>query len=122
MIDRRTSRLSALLAVLIAAPLICAACSAPRDPILVEEGMVDIENQTSLEWRNVIVRVNDHFTGGVPALAAGGHLNAPLSQFQTSYGQRFDRGRQSVFKIGVTATDADGKPVTLTWGQDQQKK
>lgn len=98
-----------------------AACSAPRDSIVVDEGVVTLENQSDVEWRNVRITVNHHFTGGVPVLAAGARLNAPLSQFQTGLGQKFDRGRQSVFKIDVTATDADGKPVTLTWGPPPPK-
>jgi hypothetical protein len=119
---RQGVRIATLLVGLAALSWGVAACSVPRDPIVIDEGTVDIENQTGRDWRNVVVRINDHFTGGVPSLAAGGHLNAQLSQFQTSFGQKFDRGRQSVFKIEVTATDADGKPVTVTWGQDQKKK
>jgi len=98
-----------------------AACSAPRESIIVDEGIVTVENQTDQEWRSVRVTVNDHFGGGAPSLAAGGRLTAPLSQFQTGFGQKFDRGRQSVFKVEVTATSADGKPVTLRWGADQPK-
>lgn len=95
------------------------ACSAPKEPIVVDEGMIVVENQTSRDWRNVKVTVNDHFTGGASVLAAGGRLNAPLSQFQTGLGQKFDRGRQSVFKVEVTATEPDGSPVTLKWGGDK---
>jgi hypothetical protein len=119
---RLSVRIAALLVGLGVFTIAFAACSVPRDPIVIDEGTVDVENQTGRDWRNVTVRVNDHFTGGVASLAAGAHLNAQLSQFQTSFGQKFDRGRQSVFKIEVTATDADGKPVTVTWGQDQKKK
>jgi len=98
-----------------------AACSIPRDTIIIDEGMVIVENQTSRAWRNVRVTVNDHFSGGAPTLAAGSRLTAPLSQFQTAYGQKFDRGRQSVFKVVVTATDDDGKAVSLTWGGDTRQ-
>jgi hypothetical protein len=108
--------LASLLAVGIAA-----GCSAPRDPILVEEGMVSVENQTDQEWRNVKITVNDHYSGGVPALAPGGRMTAPLSQFQTGLGQKFDRGRQSVFKVEVSASEPDGKAVTLTWGAPKPK-
>ena len=94
---------------------LAAACDAPRDPIVVDEGMVTVENMTAREWRNVRVTVNDHFTGGARVLEAGGRLTAPLSQFQTGLGQKFDRGRQSVFKVEVTATEPDGKAVTLKW-------
>jgi len=96
-------------------------CSAPRDPIVVDEGMITVENQTDQEWRSVRITVNHHFSGGAPSLAPGGRLNAPLSQFQTGFGQRFDRGRQSVFKVEVSARAADGKAVTLTWAADPPK-
>jgi hypothetical protein len=98
------------------------ACSAPRDPITVDEGEIVVENMTDVEWRDVRIVVNHHFAGGVPRLEAGGRMNAPLSRFQTAFGQRFDRGRQSVFKIEVTAREEPGgKLVTLSWGEDQRK-
>jgi hypothetical protein len=92
-----------------------AACDAPRDSVIVDEGMVTVENQTEREWRNVKITVNDHFSGGVAVLLPGGRMTAPLGQFQTAFGQKFDRGRQSVFKVDVTATEQDGKPVSLDW-------
>jgi hypothetical protein len=86
-----------------------------RDPIRLEDGTIIVENQTSRPWRNVVITVNDHFRGGAQLLAAGGRMTAPLSGFQTAYGRRYDRARQSVYKVEVTATDQNGKPVTLTW-------
>lgn len=85
------------------------------DPITVSGGTVAVKNQTGRDWRNVVVTVNDHYHGGAPTLAAGGRLSAPVSQFATAHGQRFDRGRQSVYKIEVKATDAAGEPVRLAW-------
>jgi hypothetical protein len=107
--------------VTLAGVVVCAACDAPREPIVVDEGMVTVENVTSREWRHVKVTVNDHFSGGVPVLLPGGRLTAPLSEFQTGFGQKFDRSRQSVFKVEVTATETDGKPVSLKWGTDQRR-
>jgi hypothetical protein len=96
--------------------LVCAAaCTNRRDPIIVQEGMITLENQSSKAWRDVRITVNDYFVGGGPTLAAGGRMNAPLSQFVTGFGQRFDRGRMSVRKIEVTATDDTGQPVKLDW-------
>jgi hypothetical protein len=85
------------------------------DPITIESGTITVNNQTEHDWRNVVVTVNDHFFGGTPTLAAGGRLTAPVGQFATAHGQRFDRGRQSVFKIEVKATDAAGEAVRLDW-------
>jgi hypothetical protein len=72
-----------------------------------------VHNQTSREWRNVVVTVNDHFRGGAPTMAPGSRLSAPLSQFQTAFGQHYDIARQTVFKVEVTATDSSGEPVKL---------
>lgn len=91
------------------------ACSRPPEPILIENGRIVVENRTPRAWRNVRVTVNDHFFGGAPLLEAGGRLHAPLSQFETGFGQRFDRQRMSVYKIEVTATDAEGNAVALEW-------
>jgi hypothetical protein len=97
------------LVVLLLAP----ACAPRPDPIRIRENVVIIQNQTSRDWRKVLITVNDHFRGGVPLLAANGQLNAPLSQFQTAFGQRYDIARQTVFKVEVTATDSSGEPVKV---------
>ena len=91
------------------AVVLTAACSSARDPISVRENTVYVENQTSGDWRNVVVTVNDHFRGGVAVLAARGRMTAPLSQFQTAYGQRFDIDRLTVVKVEVAATDSSGQ-------------
>ena len=97
--------------------LLAAGCSAPRDPITIDEGVLTLDNQTSSEWRDVLVTVNHHYRGGTKQLAAGGRLTAPLSDFRTGFGQKYDRGRMSVFYVVVTAKDADGKDVKLEWGK-----
>ena len=116
---RRVCR-SGLLALV--AALAHAACGMPRDPIILDQGILTIENQTPREWRNVVITVNDHFRGGATTLPAGGRMTAPLSQLQTAFGQKYDRTRQSVFKVEVTATDADGKPVKITWGGQRKPR
>ena len=107
--------------LVLAVLFLTAACDAPHDPIIVDEGIVTVENLTAVEWRNVRVTVNDHFSGGVAVLEPGGRLTAPLSQFQTGLGQKFDRGRQSVFKVEVTATDRDGKAVNIKWDPNARR-
>lgn len=107
--------------LVLAGLVLAAACDAPRDPIIVDEGIVTVENMTAREWRNVRVTVNDHFTGGTPVLEAGGRLTAPLSQFQTGLGQKFDRGRQSVFKVELTATEPDGTAVNIKWDPNARR-
>lgn len=107
--------------LLVIAALLVAACVPRPDPIQVAENTVIVENQTSRDWRNVVITVNDHFRGGTAKLAARGRLSAPLSQFQTGFGQRYDIGR-AVFKVEVTATDSSGEPVSLKYGRDLKKR
>lgn len=99
--------------VALVAMVLAGACTDRPGPVSVADNMVAVQNQTSRDWRNVVVTVNDHFRGGAPTLVAGSRLSAPLSQFQTAFGQRYDIARQTVFKIEVTATDSNGEPVRL---------
>jgi hypothetical protein len=93
------------------------ACDRGRDPIVIRDGMLVLENQTTREWRNVRVTVNDHFSGGARSLPAGGLMNAPLKDFQSGFGHRFEPGRMPVQKVRVSATDAAGQPVSIAWGK-----
>lgn len=108
-----------LYAVVVALAALAAACSRPLPAIQIGDGTITVNNSTKSEWKNVLVTVNDHFRGGAPMLAAGGRLTAPLSQFQTAYGQKFQL-HHVVYKVEVTATDADGKPVKLQWGNSRK--
>jgi hypothetical protein len=92
---------------------IAAACAPRTDPISIQNQTLYVENRTSEDWRSVVVTVNDHFRGGAAVLAAGSRLTAPLSQFETAFGQRYDTARQAVVKVEVTATGAGGTPVRL---------
>lgn len=94
-----------------------AACTPDPEPISFNDGMITVQNLSSTEWRNVMITVNDHYRGGAPSLASKGRLNAPISQFKTASGQAYVLARQPVVKIEVTATDANGQPVALVWGE-----
>lgn len=98
--------------------LVGAACTPPAPPISLQDGTVRVQNQSAEEWRNVRIVVNHHFGGGAASLPPDGVLNAPLSRMQTGLGQKFDRARQSVFRVEVTATTAGGEPVRLLWPED----
>ena len=97
------------------------ACGTPDPPIAVKEGMVTVINQTDQDWKEVLITVNDHFRGFVPVLKAEGRANAPLSQFTTGHGQRWASGTY-VKTIDVTAKNADGTDVKLSWGRDEAQR
>jgi len=97
------------------------ACSDPPPPVQVDDNTITVLNQTKDEWRNVLITVNDHYRGGAPVLKADGRLNAPVSQFDTGFGQRWVLGTL-IRKVEVTAKTASGEPVKLTWDPSQRKR
>ncbi len=109
-------------AAALAAGLLAAACSSRRDPITYQGGTLIVVNQSRRDWHNVNVVINDYFHGGAASLPAGGRMTAPISQFQTGFGQKFDRVRMSIRKVVVTATDEGGKPILLEWDGQQMVK
>lgn len=106
---RKALRAAALLAL-----VAVASCSKPEDPIQVDSVSVTVLNQSSADWKNVLIVVNDHYRGAAPLLRAQGRLNAPIGQFETGFGQRWPSGTRAT-KVVVTATDANNQPVKLEW-------
>ena len=53
----------------------------------------------------------------VAGAGAGGRLEAPLANFVTGLGQRFNTAREHISRVEVRATDAAGKPVALDWDE-----
>jgi hypothetical protein len=94
------------------------ACKPPPPPIEVHQGTLTITNRTPEAWRDVRVLVNHHFGGAADLLQAGGRLDVPLAQLQTGFGQKFDRSRQRIERVEVTATTASGQPLRLLWPED----
>jgi len=102
-------------AVILTLVLTGSACSQELPPIRQQGAWIVVENQTKQAWRNVTVTINSYYRGGSAELAAGGRLEAPLSSFETGFGQRFNTAREHVARVEVRATDAFGKPVALDW-------
>lgn len=108
---------------LVLALTLVAGCSDPEDPISVEGNAITVLNQSDHDWRNVLIVVNDHFRGGASVLKANGRLNAPVSQFDTGFGQRWQIGTP-ISKIVVTAEAANGEAIKLDWqiGQGRRRQ
>ena len=105
----------------IAAAAVACSHEPPAPSIRVRESDLIIQNQTGAAWSNVEVWVNDHFRGVAPSLQAGQQLTVPLNALQAAFGQQFDRRRQAVFGVLVTARSADGTSVRLTWGNVRRR-
>ena len=86
-------------------------------PIRQRGAWIIVENQTKSPWKDVSVTLNAYYRGVSPTLAAGGRLEAPLANFVTGLGQRFNTAREHISRVEVRATDASGNPVVLDWDE-----
>jgi hypothetical protein len=107
--------------VVLTLALLGSGCSEELPPIRQQGAWIVVENQTKQSWRNVTVTINSYYRGGSAELAAGGRLEAPLSSFETGFGQRFNTAREHVARVEVRATDASGQPVALDWDEKTDK-
>lgn len=108
-----------LLMVVVASVTACSHEVPP--PIQLREIDIIVQNQTNTAWSGVEIWVNDHFRGIAPTLEAGQQLVVPLDALVAAFGQRFDRHRQAVFGVLVTARSSDGREIRLTWGKVQRR-
>jgi hypothetical protein len=116
MAEDRGSGIGLVVAAL-AAALFVSGCRAELPPIRQHGTWIVVENQTKSAWKDVSVTVNAYYRGVSPALSAGGRLEAPLANFVTGLGQRFNTAREHISRVEVRATDASGNPVALDWDE-----
>jgi hypothetical protein len=107
-------------ALALAAALLLVSCRQAVEPIRVDGRRLVVENRTKNEWRDVTVTVNGYYRGGARTLAPGGQLDAPLANFVTGLGQRFDVNRERVWRVEVRAT-SDAGPVSIDWDRKGQR-
>lgn len=97
-----------------------AACGAPPERLSLEDRTITVFNDSGEAWNGVEIWVNDHYRVTRDAIAAGERFVVPVETLVAGFGQRFDPTRP-VSGIEVTATDASGDPVRLTWGEGRRR-
>lgn len=118
MINGMRSTLPAAGAIVVLAAL--AACSGPPERLSIEDRTITVVNDSGEAWNGVEIWVNDHYRVTRGTIAAGERFIVPLETFVAGFGQRFDAA-QHVSGIELTATDASGDPVRLTWGEGRRR-
>jgi hypothetical protein len=98
---------------LLTAAVCASACSKPRDPLMIQNGRLIVENQTDEDWTNVRISVNRYFHGGAPSLAKRGRMDVRLGELVSGYGQKFDFNRMQIKDLRLTATRPNGEPLEL---------
>jgi hypothetical protein len=97
-----------------------AACSGPPERLSIADRTITVYNDSGEAWNGVEIWVNDHYRVTRDSIATGERFIVPLETFVAGFGRRFDPA-QHVGGIEVTATDASGDPVRLTWGNGRRQ-
>jgi len=92
-------------------------CDRPLDDIVIDNGAVIVRNQSSDEWLDIRIWVNDHYAGSGRSIPAGGFAREPLSRFVTSRNQKFDPVTIPVASVVVLAKTPAGTAVRVVWGK-----
>ena len=93
----------------------------PPEPITFQDRAIVVENQTTGEWQNVEVWLNDHYRVTKSRMLPGERFAIPLNAFVAGFGQRFDPARQPFRGVEVTAAAPGGRPVKLVWGTGRRR-
>jgi hypothetical protein len=110
---RLTSIASSFAAALVACAL-AAGCSSPASrPIQVQRNLLTVDNQTSRDWLEVEIWINQQYRIAVPRIAARSRFTATLDVFVAGFGQRFDVRRQRIDDLRLKGREADGTPVDV---------
>jgi hypothetical protein len=100
-------------AALVACAL-AAGCSSPAPrPIQVQRNLLTVDNQTSRDWLEVEIWINQQYRITVPRIAARSRFTATLDVFVAGFGQRFDVKRQRIDDLRLKARERDGTPVEV---------
>ena len=110
----------AIVLVALVSAALSGACSSPPERLSLEGRMITVFNDEREAWKGVEIWVNDHYRVTRDAIAPRVRYVVPLETFVAGFGQRFQRN-QHVSGIEVTATDASGDPVRMTWGTGRRR-
>lgn len=89
-------------------------CSSPAArPIQVQRNVLTVDNQTSRDWLDVEIWINQQYRITVARIAARSRFTATLDVFVAGFGQRFDVRRQRIDDLRLKAREEDGTPVEV---------
>lgn len=94
-------------------------CDPILEDIVVADGAVIVRNQTTQEWVDVRIWVNEYYAGGARSIPAGGFVREPLSRFVAAQGQTINAASTTITSVVVLGRTPDGTRIRVVLGSPQ---
>ena len=91
-------------------------CDRALPAITVDGGAILVRNQTTEDWKNVRIWVNDYYSGTASEIRAGSFVREPVTRFVAAQGQTM-KSTTPVTSVVVLGTSSSGKPLRVPWGK-----
>ena len=91
-------------------------CRSTLPDIAVADGAVLVRNQTSDEWLDVRIWVNDYYSGTARSIPAGGFIREPIARFVAAQGQTLT-SYSAITSVVVLGHTASGTAVRVVFGK-----
>lgn len=102
------------------AVVLAVGCSEPPTRLTLDGRTITVFNDSRAAWNGVEIWVNDHYRVTRERVLPDERFSVLLGSFVAGFGQRFPPD-QRVTGIEVTATDANGEPIRLVWGNGRRR-
>lgn len=91
-------------------------CDRKLSDIDISGGAITVRNQTSEDWKNVRIWVNDYYSGTASEIRAGSFVREPVGRFIASQGQTL-KSTAPITSVVVLGTTASGAPLRVAFGK-----
>lgn len=92
-------------------------CGRALPDIDVANDAILVRNQSTDDWQDVRVWVNDYYSGTTTLIRAGGFAREPIGRFVAAQGQKINVNTTPITSVVVLAHTSGGAPVRIVWGK-----
>lgn len=92
-------------------------CDRALPDIDIANDAILVRNQSTEDWADVRVWVNDYYSGTTPLIRAGGFAREPIGRFVAAQGQRIDVAKTPITSVVVLGKTPTGAAVRIVWGK-----
>ena len=108
-----TRSLAVVVSIALSSVVPAACYRAPVEPLQLDGQTLKVFNRTSQEWTHVEIWLNRYFRVTSENIPPGGRFQAPLDEFVSGFGRRFEFKRMQIRDVRLIAKLPNGQPLEV---------